>query len=124
LQVDLSGKVALVTGASKGIGRSIALTLAANGADVIINARSREPAVEVVERIKALGLRSCFQQADIWDYQQVRQMWTGRCRISGTSTSWPLAVLAEEHRRSSSPGLTRISTPTLSRATYSPGSTV
>ncbi len=74
MQADLTGKVALITGGSKGIGRSIALTLAANGADVIINARSREPAVEVVERIKALGRRSCFQQADIWDYQQVRHM--------------------------------------------------
>ena len=74
MQADLSGKTALVTGASKGIGRAIALTLATAGADVVINARNREPAIEVVDRIKALGRRSCFQQADIWDYHQVRQM--------------------------------------------------
>jgi 2-hydroxycyclohexanecarboxyl-CoA dehydrogenase len=74
LQADLTGKVALVTGASKGIGRAIALTLAANGADIVANARNREPALEIVEEVKRLGRRASFQPADIWDYLQVRQM--------------------------------------------------
>ncbi len=74
MQADLTGKVALVTGASKGIGRAIALTMAANGADVVVNARNREPALEVVEEVEGLGRRASFQPADIWDYQQVRQM--------------------------------------------------
>ena len=74
MQANLNGKVALVTGASKGIGRTIALTMAANGADVIVNARNREPSLEVVEQIRALGRRASFQPADIWDYGQVRGM--------------------------------------------------
>ena len=49
-------KVALVTGASRGIGRGIALRLAREGADVVVNYRSHpEEAQEVVDQIAALG---------------------------------------------------------------------
>ncbi|MEM9073614.1 MAG: 3-oxoacyl-[acyl-carrier-protein] reductase [Myxococcota bacterium] len=53
---DLSGKIALVTGGSRGIGRSIAETLAARGARVVVNYRSRaDAAQEVVAAIEAAG---------------------------------------------------------------------
>jgi len=74
VRVDLSNKVALVTGSSRGIGRAIALKLADNGADVVVNARNQSPALEVVEQIERLGRRACFVQADIHDYDQVKQM--------------------------------------------------
>lgn len=64
--MSLAHKVALVTGSSKGIGRAIALRLAADGADVIVNyARSAAEADEVVAQITALGRRAVALQADV-----------------------------------------------------------
>lgn len=62
----LSGRVALVTGASRGIGRAIALALADAGADVVVNylSRSRE-AQEVESQITRLGRRCIAIQADV-----------------------------------------------------------
>ena len=74
MQAQLSGKVALVVGSSMGIGKSIAIKFADNGADVIINARNSGPALEVVEQIKALGRQSIFEKADVSQYQQAKQM--------------------------------------------------
>lgn len=62
----LNGKVALVTGASRGIGRAIAITLAEAGADVAVNyAGSEKAAQEVVEKIEALGRKAIKLQADV-----------------------------------------------------------
>jgi NAD(P)-dependent dehydrogenase (short-subunit alcohol dehydrogenase family) len=55
---DLSGRVALVTGASRGIGAAIAATLAAYGAQVIVSSRRREACEEVVAKITAAGGRA------------------------------------------------------------------
>jgi len=74
VQANLNGKVALVTGSSKGIGKAIALRLAENGADVVVNATTPEPALEVVEQITTLGRQSYFEQADIYSYSEVKQM--------------------------------------------------
>ncbi|MBM4042283.1 MAG: 3-oxoacyl-ACP reductase FabG [Planctomycetes bacterium] len=66
MTVDLSGKKALVTGASTGIGRAIALALARNGADVVVNYRSSKSAAEELARdIRAMGRRSLAIQADV-----------------------------------------------------------
>ena len=57
--MKLENKVALVTGASRGIGRAIALALAKAGADVLVNyASSSAAAEEVVKEIEALGRRA------------------------------------------------------------------
>ena len=62
----LAGKVALVTGAAKRIGRSVALRLASEGADVIVNYRSsRMEADEAVAKISATGRRAVAIQADV-----------------------------------------------------------
>ena len=62
----LSGKVALVTGAGRGIGRAIALTLAGYGADVAVNySGSKEAAEKTADEIRALGRRAIAVRADI-----------------------------------------------------------
>ena len=62
----LENQVALVTGAAKRMGRSIALRLAAEGADIAINYESSKPeALQVIEEIKALGRRAIAVQGDV-----------------------------------------------------------
>jgi glucose 1-dehydrogenase len=71
----LTGKVALVTGASRGIGRGIALELARGGADVVINYRTHpEEAQGTADAIAALGQRALAWQADVADREAVREM--------------------------------------------------
>ena len=53
--LDFSGKVALVTGGSRGLGREMALALAARGADVIITSRKADACEAVAAEIEALG---------------------------------------------------------------------
>ena len=74
-QQALAGKVALITGAVRRIGRATALTLAAQGAAVVINARSSgEEAEAVVREIEAAGGRAIHHLADVTDETQVRAM--------------------------------------------------
>ncbi len=72
---DLTGKTALVTGGSRGIGAATALALAGAGADVAIAySSSAERAQEVVRRIEALGRRAAAFQADQGDPAQVERL--------------------------------------------------
>jgi 3-oxoacyl-[acyl-carrier protein] reductase len=65
-RVDLSGKVALVTGSGRGIGRATALALARAGADVVVNyLHNSDAANEVVRMIEGLGRRSFAVEADV-----------------------------------------------------------
>lgn len=70
----LDGKVALVTGGSRGIGRAIALRLAAEGADLAICARNVAAAGEVSAAIEALGRRCFVRQADVADAEQAAEL--------------------------------------------------
>jgi 3-oxoacyl-[acyl-carrier protein] reductase len=80
----LLGKTALVTGASRGIGASVARQLATIGADVAINYRSKGPrALEVAAAVESLGRRSLLLQADITNaddiastFAQIKHTWT------------------------------------------------
>jgi 3-oxoacyl-[acyl-carrier protein] reductase len=75
---ELAGKVALVTGASRNIGRAIALELAAGGAAVAVNARtSREDAEKVADEIRAAGGQAEVFMADIADGSAVNAMVAG-----------------------------------------------
>ena len=72
---SLEGKVALVTGASLGIGRATALALAEAGAKVAVNYRSHpEAAEEVVGQIKAAGSQAVALQADVAELEQVERL--------------------------------------------------
>ena len=72
---DLTGRIALVTGASRGIGRAIAIALAQSGADVAVNYRERATeALDVVATINALGKRAIGVPADVSRGDAVNEM--------------------------------------------------
>jgi len=75
LEYGLGNKVALVTGASRGIGKAIALELARNNIDVIVNYRSNKvEANKVVEEVKKIGVECVAVKADVSNFDEVKQM--------------------------------------------------
>ena len=84
MQIDLTGKKALVTGASRGLGRAIALSLARAGADVVITyEKSADKAQAVADEIKALGRYSEAVQADSASAQAIQDAVTHAARALG-----------------------------------------
>jgi 3-oxoacyl-[acyl-carrier protein] reductase len=78
VEIDLSGKVALVTGGGRGIGRATALKLGAAGAKVAVNYNASEgPAQEVVEQITSSGGEAKAVKADVSQNDQVEAMING-----------------------------------------------
>ena len=72
--MKLEGKIALVTGASQGLGKAIALKLAANGADVaVIYVGPEETAVETCKEIEAMGRRAVSYLCDVRDEKAVEE---------------------------------------------------
>ena len=75
MEIDLTGKVALITGSSRGIGRGCALEMARAGADITLNYRQdSEGAESVAEEVRAIGRDVLVAQADVADRKAVDQM--------------------------------------------------
>ncbi len=81
LEVDLSGKTAVVTGGSRGIGKAIALALAGAGANVVVAARTEDDAASLpgtihrtVDQIQAAGGRALAVRCDVTDADEVETM--------------------------------------------------
>src|SRR4051812_28077589 len=71
---DLTGRVALVTGATAGIGRAVALQLAAHGAEVVAHGRDPRRGAELVDEIARHGGQARFVSADLADAGEVTQL--------------------------------------------------
>src|SRR5436309_12688947 len=71
---DLQGQTALVTGATSGIGRAVALQLARDGAEVIVHGRDAARGTETVESITAAGGRARFVGADLSDPADLQRL--------------------------------------------------
>jgi 7-alpha-hydroxysteroid dehydrogenase len=74
LVFSLAGKVCVVTGASRGLGRAIALAFADRGADVALGARSRADLEAVAREIEAKGRQAVVQPTDVNDVAQIRAL--------------------------------------------------
>lgn len=71
----LAGKIALVTGGGRGIGRAIALRLASLGANVVVNyIRNQAPADEVVQAIQSMGCRAMSVRANIGKIEEINKL--------------------------------------------------
>ncbi len=68
--LDATGKVVVITGASKGLGRAMALGFAEAGADVVVASRKLEQCEVVAREVRALGRRSLAAQCHVGDWQQ------------------------------------------------------
>jgi enoyl-[acyl-carrier protein] reductase III len=70
-----TGKIALVTGSGRGIGRAIALHFASLGADVVVNFfRNRDPAEEVVEKIREMGQDALAVKANVGEIDEIKHL--------------------------------------------------
>jgi len=70
-----ANKVALVTGSSRGLGKALAIELAKNGYDVVVNyARSKTAALETVKEIEALGQKALLVRANVGDMEKLKAM--------------------------------------------------
>ena len=72
--IDFSGKVALVTGGSSGIGRASAIDFASKGADVVVAARREKEGEETVELVKRHGVKSFFVRTDVSKSDEVESL--------------------------------------------------
>ena len=73
--MELRGKNALITGASRGIGKSIALTLARNGVNIAINfLKNKELAENVAKKAISYGIKAKIYRADVSNFEEVKSM--------------------------------------------------
>ncbi|MCP4035335.1 MAG: SDR family oxidoreductase [bacterium] len=71
---DLGGKIAIVTGASRGLGRALSLGLARAGADVVVSSRNLEACKEVAREVEDLGRRALPVACDMAQWEEIDQL--------------------------------------------------
>jgi len=71
---DLSGRIAIVTGTSRGLGQYLARAMAKAGADLVLTSRKRESLAEFEAEIQALGRRTLSLELDVRDQQSIERM--------------------------------------------------
>ena len=85
----LTGKIAVVTGAARGIGRAIALALAEEGAEIVINYHhSEERSLAVKEEIEARGGKAAVMQCDVSDYESCERFVSAVAEMYGRIDIW------------------------------------
>lgn len=104
--IDLTGKVALITGASRGLGRAMALGLADAGADIVIASRKLEACEAVAREVESRGRRALAVAADMGDIRSldtlIERAWSDLGRVdilinnAGLSTAGALAELSPD----------------------------
>src|SRR5713226_6867249 len=72
--MNLEGKVAIVTGAGRGIGKAIALALARTGVDVVIAARTKTDLEKIEDQIRSFGRKTLAVQTDVATEKDVRHL--------------------------------------------------
>ncbi|KAJ3562131.1 hypothetical protein NPX13_g8681 [Xylaria arbuscula] len=85
--LQLTGKVAIVTGASRGLGAGIAILLGKRGADVVVNyvsEGSRERAEKVAKEIEANGTKAVVTQADVSKLDEIPKLVDAALKLSST----------------------------------------
>lgn len=80
---DLTGKVAVVTGASRGLGQYFSRALAGAGADLVITSRQLESLNAFRQELESMGRRALPLQLDVRDYESIQQMVEKACRHYG-----------------------------------------
>ena len=88
MDLGLRGKAALVTGASRGIGRGIAMELAREGCQVALCARGKDALEGAADEMRALGVRRAVVPADVTTEDGVREAVDTTLGAFGGSTSW------------------------------------
>ncbi|SMC26234.1 3-oxoacyl-[acyl-carrier-protein] reductase [Clostridium acidisoli DSM 12555] len=81
--ISLQGKTAVITGASRGIGKAIALSLAELGANIVVNYRST-PVDELVKEIEAKGVKAIAVKADVSKFDEAEELIKEAVRVFGT----------------------------------------
>jgi len=100
---SLKGKVAIVTGASSGIGRAMALALSRAGASVVHVARGEDELKAAVAEVLASGGQAAYAAGDVSRINALPGLVTASCAFFGPPTSWstpPASIPARHGRRS------------------------
>jgi NAD(P)-dependent dehydrogenase (short-subunit alcohol dehydrogenase family) len=96
---DLSGKVAMVTGGSRGLGYQMVKAFAAHGADILVTSRKIEACEKVASEVKAMGRRAVTYACNVANWNELDGWSTPPTRLSARSTSWSTTPAPRRLRR-------------------------